>query len=65
MMTLDDIVTIIVNAHINGDPDSFDGLIDIFKTICDELNVEGVDSNFWSEEAMTAIAYAAFDASAN
>ena len=64
-MTLDDILTVIEIAHKNNDPDSVDGVVRICQEICDELNLGECEAAYWTEEAMKAIAYAAYDAAVN
>lgn len=64
-MTLDDILTIIENAHENNNPDTVDGVVKICQEICDELDLGEYEADYWTEEAMKVIAYAAYDAAVN
>ena len=64
-MTLNEILDIIHYTHKEGDPESFNGLVDICRDISYELDMGDFTLEFWSEEAMVAIAQAAFEAGRN
>lgn len=53
-----DIYNIIERVHNEGDPDSLDGLVDIFRTIYEELGGTS-ESDWWSMDAMLAVLDAA------
>lgn len=57
-MSEEEIYRIIERAHIDGDPDSLDGLVDIFRYIYEELGGSS-ESEWWSMDAMLAVLDAA------
>lgn len=59
---IDSIIQIIYDAHTRHDADDVSNLPDICRDVYEDLNVEVENQDWWSEDAMVAIALAAYDA---